>query len=365
MRDRVSLSHVARTAGVSTATASRALSDAYGVAPATRRRVVEAAAQLDYSVSPEASRLAMRRRSRSAARRIAVVTPASESTWWTGASAAHRALSEAGHDVVLLPVDGEDSRQRVLERVVRDRAVDAAILAGVRLDRAERQRLELAGLVVVAVGYDTDPHDTDGGTDVRVAESECRLVAVEHLVALGHRRIACVRVARPDPPSADPPSADPPSTDAPDKGTTVARSGVAVVSVDVCATSEGVRSAIEALLGDAEPPTALWVESLELAVAALTWLRHGGRCVPSDISVVGQGEHVLAEMADLTTVSVRSADVGTSAAALLLAMMRGDQPGYILRLPPRLVKRGSAGPPQPERVSSPGEQSATLMQSRR
>ena len=70
MRDRVSLSHVARAAGVSTATASRALSDAYGVAPATRRRVFEAAAQLDYSVSPEASRLAMRRRSRSTARRI-------------------------------------------------------------------------------------------------------------------------------------------------------------------------------------------------------------------------------------------------------------------------------------------------------
>jgi len=333
MRDRVSLSDVARVAGVSTATASRALSNAYGVAPGTRRRVVEAASELDYVVSPEASRLAMRRRASSRVRRIAVVLAPREALWWSSAAAAHDALTDAGHDVMLLPVAGVDAVNSVLERLVRDRTIDAAILVDVPVGPGARRRLEHAGLAVVTVG-----NVVDATADVRVCASACERLAVEHLVTSGHRKVARLRSL----PAAHGNGA---ATHNAREGVSVRR-GAAVVSIDVDATAAGIRSAIAGLVADVEPPTALWVESIDLAVASLTALRRDGYEVPGDVSVVALGEHHLAELVDLTTVSVRPADLGASAASLLVAGMRGEVPDYALHVLPSLVVRGSSGAPR-------------------
>lgn len=326
MRERVSLSDVARSAGVSTATASRALSHAYGVAPATRRRVFDAATELAYSVSPDASRLAMRRRAPSATRRIAVVLAPSDALWWSTAAAASDALTEAGHDVVLLPAAGIGAAGPVLDRLVRDRTVDAAVLVGLQVDPPARERLRMAGLAVVAVGS-----AADAIADVRICASACERLAVEHLVAHGHRTIARLRPLR--------------SVQTNGPAPQHARRRAEVVTVDVEATAAGIRSVIDGLLAAVDPPTAFWVESIDLAVASLTTLRAEGRLVPGDVSVVGFGDHHLADLVELTTVSVRPADLGASAASLLMAGMRGDVPAYSVQVQPSLVVRGSSGSP--------------------
>jgi LacI family repressor for deo operon, udp, cdd, tsx, nupC, and nupG len=98
--ENTSLADVARLAGVSLATASRALSNAYGVAPGTRKRVLEVADRLNYVVSPEASQLASGTR-----RRVALVVPHIE-RWFFGAmvSGLESVLSDAGLDVLLYHV---------------------------------------------------------------------------------------------------------------------------------------------------------------------------------------------------------------------------------------------------------------------
>lgn len=319
MRDRVSLSDVALLAGVSTATASRALRGVRGVAPATRTRVCEAASALDYAVDPEASRLATRRRARCTARRIGILFPQDAPLWWACARAAYDALDDAGHEVVLLPAHGEP--RAALGRLARDRAVDAAIVAGVVLPDHERARLESAGLVVVTVG-----HATDSTFDVRVSAAQCRRVAVEHLAALGHRRVVRLRLAG--------------SSVAPEEGGSPGTPGVDVVAREVIPTAEGVRSAVAALRAGGD--RALWVESAELSLAVLTYLR----CPPDSshgaVDVVGLGDGTSsAELADLTTVHLRPVDLGSAAAAMLVATIRGDHADYGLHLAPRLVIRGS------------------------
>ena len=112
---------IARLAGVSLATASRALSNAPGVAPATRERVLAVAEELSYVVSPEASRL-----SGGPTRRVAVVVP-HISRWFFAAmlEALESVLREADLDVLLYHVGDAADRQAFFERLPARRKVDA------------------------------------------------------------------------------------------------------------------------------------------------------------------------------------------------------------------------------------------------
>src|ERR1700760_3029447 len=99
---KVNMVDIARIAGVSLATTSRALSNAPGVAAATRERVRAVAEELSYVVSPEASRL-----SGGSTRRVAIVVP-HISRWFFGAmlEALESVLRQADLDVLFYSVGG-------------------------------------------------------------------------------------------------------------------------------------------------------------------------------------------------------------------------------------------------------------------
>ena len=139
---------IARMAGVSLATASRALSNAPGVAAATRERVLAVAEELSYVVSPEASRL-----SGGPTRRVAVVVP-HISRWFFAAmlEAVESELREADLDVLLYHVGDAGDRQAFFERLPARRKVDAVVVLAFPVSEAEQQRLELMGVSIVAAG---------------------------------------------------------------------------------------------------------------------------------------------------------------------------------------------------------------------
>ena len=139
---------IARRAGVSLATASRALSSAPGVAPATRERVLAVAEQLSYVVSPEASRL-----SGGSTRRVAVVVP-HISRWFFGAmlEALESVLREADLDVLLYTVGNAADSHSFFERLPARRKVDAVVVLAFPVSEAERHRLDLMGVSIVAAG---------------------------------------------------------------------------------------------------------------------------------------------------------------------------------------------------------------------
>ena len=107
----VTLAEVARQAGVGLATASRALRDTPGVAPATRVKVREVAERLSYVASPEALRLATGTTSR-----VALVVPHLD-RWFFGAIVAglESVLREADLDILLYHVGDVDDRRRFFE----------------------------------------------------------------------------------------------------------------------------------------------------------------------------------------------------------------------------------------------------------
>jgi hypothetical protein len=115
------LADVARLAGVSLATASRALNDVPGVSPVTRRRVLEIADRNAYVLSPEASNLA-----RGSTGRVAVVVP-HLSRWFFGTmvEALESVFRAADLDVLLYAVGDVRDRRDFFERLPARRKVDA------------------------------------------------------------------------------------------------------------------------------------------------------------------------------------------------------------------------------------------------
>src|ERR1700677_1331235 len=209
---------IARRAGVSLATASRALSNAPGVAAATRERVLAVAEELSYVVSPEASRLSggstrrgavggphmspgvlaappeAARLSGGSTRRVAVVVP-HMSRWFFAAmlEALESVLREADLDLLLYHVGDAADRQAFFERLPARRKVDAVVVLAFPVSEAEQQRLELMGVSILAAGGQSADYPY-----VCIDDEAAGRQAMDHLIFLGHRRIAMIAAFDPD-----------------------------------------------------------------------------------------------------------------------------------------------------------------------
>ena len=333
-RERLSLADIAGLAGVSPATASRALSDAYGVAPGTRERVLEIARRVNYVVSPEASRLARR-----AIGRVAIVVPHID-RWFFGTMVAglEGVLSDAGLDVLLYHVSGPDDRRRFFEQLPARRKVEAVVVVAFPVTDTERQRLESLGVTILAAGGQDEayPH-------VSIDDDAAGRQAVRHLLQLRHRRIAMIAATDPTFPGWP---RDTPRSSA--YYAALAEAGVAVDEQLVVTVDWGGRSGADGmsrLLSLREPPTAVYAHSDEVALGAMRTIRRAGLRVPQDISIVGIDDHPLADLMDLTTVHQPVREQGARSAELLLALLRGDHVDRSVTVPTRLVVRGSTSPP--------------------
>jgi DNA-binding LacI/PurR family transcriptional regulator len=330
----VNMADVARAAGVSMATTSRALNDQPGVAPATRERVLEVARQHAYVVSPAASTL-----SGGATRRIAVVVP-HLSRWFFGEvlEGIDATLRGAGYDLMLYRVGEGADRDSFFELLPARRKVDGVLVVGIPASEAEQERLTTMGVQIVAAGGQVAPYPT-----VSIDDHGAGRQAVNHLVNLGHRRIAMIDAI------------DPNASHWPVAGRALAFTEAREerdldpdpeLFQRVPWSARHGAEAMAALLALDEPPTAVLAHSDELAIGALHTIRRAGLDTPRDISVVGIDDHPLSEQLDLTTVRQDVREQGRMAARMLLDGLAGlDQAPWTV-LPTRLVIRGTTGRPR-------------------
>jgi DNA-binding LacI/PurR family transcriptional regulator len=311
------MADVARMAGVSMATASRALSNAPGVAAATRARVLAVAEQASYVVSPEASRL-----SRGSTRRVAVVIP-HISRWFFAAilEALESTLREADLDVLIYHVGDAADRQAFFDRLPARRKVDAVVVLGFPVAQAEQDRMELMGVSIVAAGRQ----------------------AMDHLIYLGHRRIAMIAAVDPDQPGWPANSGRSQAYYAALSDAGITADASLVTTVD-WGGLEGA-AAMSQLLGLREPPTAVYAHSDEVALGAIRTLRRAGLRIPEDVSVIGIDDHPLAELTDLTTVGQPVREQGLLAGRMVLGLLRGEEVERAVVMPTKLIVRGSTAPP--------------------
>ena len=327
---------------MSLATASRALNNAYGIAPATRERVLATARRLDYVVSPDAARLA-----RGGTRRVALVVPHID-RWFFGAMVAgiEEVLAKADVDLLLYHVGGTDDRKKFFDRLPARRKVDAVVVVAFPVGDAERARLALMGVSIVAAGGQSVEYPYVCIDDYRAGRQ-----AIDHLVQLGHRRIAMIAAHDADLPGWP------------------ARSGRSEAFIDALAEAgiplpnELIRdvdwggtnaaAAMDDILDGADPPTAVYVHSDELALGALSSLHRRRLRVPQDVSLVGIDDHPHAELVGLTTVRQPVREQGAIAARLVLDALDGtdtssddvDSGSAAVTVDTALVVRATTSPP--------------------
>ncbi|NIL42376.1 LacI family transcriptional regulator [Salinispora arenicola] len=335
---------VARLAGVSTATVSRALRGLPTVSAATRHRVLAAAEQLQYTVSPNASRLAGGRTGT-----VAVVVPRI-TRWFFGVvvETVEDFLHRGGYDLLLHNLGGrERTRQRVLRTADLHKRVDGIILAATPLRAPELAFLSALDLPGVIVSSGTN---VPGWPCVRIDDVAAARTATRHLLDLGHRRVAHIS-GDPDDELAFTAHLDR------RRGYREALRSAGIrpdPSLDIESRFDvdgGIR-ATEELLRRGDPPTAIFAACDEMAMGALTALRDAGLRVPDDVSVIGIDNHYLAGVLGLTTVAQSPTDQGLIAAKTLLGALTG-RPADPLRaadgpvvLPTRLVVRETTAPPR-------------------
>ncbi|SNT04141.1 transcriptional regulator, LacI family [Geodermatophilus pulveris] len=324
------LADVAAEAGVSPATVSLVLRGAPGPSSATRERVLDAAGRLGYRPDRAASLLARRR-----SRLIGVLMDVRSTFHAQLVEDVHEAAEEYGYDLVLSTVTRSRDEGRAVETLL-DSRCEALVLLGPEAPASRLSALDRQ-LPVVAVGR---PVPSAGVDVVRVADDEGVAQAVDHLIDLGHCRIAHV-----------------------DGGPGVIAAGrrrgyqramrrhrlgrqVQVVEGD-SGEASGARAARTLFASDA-PPTAVVTYNDASAVGLLDALLRSGVDVPGRVSVVGYDDSPLSRLAhvDLTTVSQESRQLMRHAVAAVVERLDGGRTEHrevVVR--PRLVVRGTTGPP--------------------
>ena len=331
---RVTIRDVAQHAGVSQPTASLVLGQhpRARVAPATRERVLAAAAELGYRPNVVAQSLA---RGRSFA--LGVIVPDLRNPFFADVVAgAERVASAAGY-ALLLCGDGERPVESHLETLLR-RQIDGVILDAA--NAASLDRRALAGVNVVLV--DEPSHHWPGVASDAIGAGRA---AAEHLLGLGHRRLAFVG-----------PSVDLHGFRMRERGFVEAlrAAGIPLPSRwlrRAPATVSGGREAMRALLAERPRPTAVFCANDLLAIGALKAAAEGVVCVPAELSLVGCDDIEMARLVtpELTTIAVPARELGARAARLLLQQLAGELPRVpTAPLPVRLVRRGTSGPVPPD-----------------
>jgi len=326
---------VARVAGVSVATVSRALRGLDRVSPETRERVLRVAEDLHYVASPTATSLASGR-----TRVVAVVAPFL-TRWFfaTLVSAIEKSLRAREHHVILFDLEDDSYDQRLLlSQSMLWKRVDGIITLNVPMHEEEVELVDRLALPLVAIGS-----PVPGRACVRIDDRAAMLTAVEHLVGLGHTRIGYIGAVPQNVAHIQTPQ---------DRLEAflgaVAEHGLTcadgwVLGSDWTAEAAARDSAV--LLSGQVRPTAIVAASDEMAIGVRESARRLGLRVPEDLSIIGIDDFVLSAVLGLTTVRQDVAGLGTAAADLLLgALLDGHESTEEVVMPTELVVRESTGP---------------------
>ncbi len=338
MAPRPTIADVAREAGVSRGAVSFALNDRPGVADATRARILAVAAELGFTPSYRARAL-----SSSRALTVGLVvarqpeTLSADPFFPAFIAGIEMTLAERGQALLLQVVPDQESERRNYETLSASGRVDGVFLTDLRVDDPRPALLESLGLptVVIAPTQVACPWPV-----VAVDDRPGIAAAVEHLVALGHRRIAHVAGPKEFVHSRSRHAA---------WADTVAAAGLEE-SPRVWAdfSPSGGALATRQLLDLPEPPTAIVYANDLMAIAGMSEAQSRGLHVPGDLSVTGFDDSAIAGYVrpPLTTVRTDAVGWGTAAAECLLRLVDGLTCPDATLPPPELVVRDSTAPPR-------------------
>lgn len=328
----VTVYDVARKAGVSIATVSRALNTPEQVRQATRARVLEAIDDLGFT--PRAEAVA---RARRGVGRIGVITP-----FFTYPSFVQRMrgisaeLADGPYEMIIYPVDSLDRLNGYLAMLPVTRRVDGIVLLSLPLPEEAARRLDENKLETVLVEY-----HCPGFSSVEIDDRAGGALAAEFLIGKGFRRVAFLG-----------PAGLPDYSIHPEKKRlegfrqNLQQQGFALPETSIAHSTlamEDVRTAIRQLTAQPNPPEALFAANDDLAVRALRALHEQSLQVPGDLAVIGFDDIDIAELFGLTTISQALDESGRMAAELLKARLADPhRPAQNIELQLQVMARQTA-----------------------
>jgi LacI family transcriptional regulator, repressor for deo operon, udp, cdd, tsx, nupC, and nupG len=327
---------VARAAGVSTATVSRALT-APGMVQAERReRVLEAVRALRYTPNVAARRLRT-----GASMTILVVVPRRRNPPFFSEvlRGVDVELANAGYTALLANLDSLTGNEGRLLDLVYGGQLDGAIVLNGALPLEDDRSILAAGIPVVGI---CAPAADVAAPAVVIDDMNCAMAQTRYLIELGHRRLLYIsgpigyynEVHR-------------------YRGFQAAAQAAGLSDGDLFRFegnyefSSGV-AAGAAFVDMARRPTGVVATSDEMAIAFMSTVRRAGLTVPGEVSVIGFDGIEFGDFVEpaLTTIRQPRFELGSTGTRLLLNLIRGDAPAPALTvLPGQLILRASAGAP--------------------
>ncbi len=315
---------VAKLAGVSTSLVSLVMRGATTVSDRRHAAVLAAARELGYRPNAAARSLAEDR-----THTVGVVIDDLHNPFFADVIEGIHDVANARDMFLIVAASWQDEQveHRAIERFLEHR-VDGIVLVGLRTSHAiVREAGRLAA--VASVGVVIQEIDSIVSDDELGAE-----LAVDHLVALGHRDIAHISGGR--------------GGGAVSRRVgylnAMARHRLAPHVVEGDYTEHSAVAAIETLLAETQPPTAIFAANDVMAVSAINRLQDEGRRVPDDISVVGYDNTSLGALnhISLTTINQPGRDMGhRSMTAILDRIHSPTTPTLHATIAPELIRRGT------------------------
>jgi len=328
---------IAKQAGVSAGTVSRALSRPEKVLPATRERIERAVAELGYVPNVAARTLKTQRSGK-----ILVTVPDIANPFFAQIlQGAEEAAQAAGYAVLLGDTQHQPEREERYAQMLRRNEADGMIVLGHRLPPTAWKIVKQLGAAAPVVnGCEFDP--TLGIPSVHIDNAAAARAAMEHLYGLGHERVAVV---------GGPPD-NPLHQQRLEGAKAVARARGRLRLLRIAPGDFSVESGYAAarkLLGDASAPTAAFCFSDQMALGVLAACRDLGIRVPEDFSVVGFDDLASSRYLSppLTTISQPMRQIGIRAVNLLLAIIETVEVPRQQTLDFSLMLRGSTAAPAP------------------
>lgn len=335
----VTIRDVARKAGVSVATASRALNGMDIVNPQTRDRILTVMEELGFRPSPAARSLSLGR----------TLTVGVVVSFLTRPQAAERlrgvdaVLADSEFDLVIYNVESVQKRDHYLNTLAQSHRTDGLLVMSLP---PPAEAVPLLGQPPVPVVF-IDVHTPSVASMARVIGDDVRgsAIAARHLLELGHSAIAFIGDAVADPFGFT-------SSRDRERGFTdeLARAGLSIPAEWIGHGAHGryeARELAHRMLAKHRRPTAIFTASDTQALGVIAAARELGLHVPDDLSVIGYDDIEAADYVGLTTVRQQLFESGRRGAEILLSEIehRAEHPP-IAALAPELVVRATTTPPK-------------------
>jgi DNA-binding LacI/PurR family transcriptional regulator len=337
---RVTMQQVAERAGVSRTTVSFVLNNTpnVNISPETRERIIQAATDLNYARDFAATSLATGRSHTIALVMRQDLEELSVDAFLGGLiNGISRAINTDGYHLLFYAMR-LDAPEGAYGELIRSQRVDGLLLSGPVVNDPELLELHDSGVPIVVHGTPALNHFFSVDVD-NVASARS---ATEHLILLGHRRIALITNG----PLTYTASRDRYQGYCQALGAAGIELDNSLVAIGAFTDDSGYNATLQ-LLSLSPRPTAIFVASDVVALGAMRALKQHGLDIPNDLSIIGFDDIPLVKYLDpgLTTIRLPAIDLGFYAGQMLMRLIKGEPiQKRRIQLTSRLIIRDSTAP---------------------